>query len=161
MTTDFQPNISKYFSKEGVKEVKSELEERKRQIELSRDILAKNIILPAMARFQFAEYVEIDLEGNVAYKKLDDLVSDDWEFFSYALPSPRVLSRELRACKLYEKNYDSFLKKKFSEFLENGLIEKNVLKHEINLEREGNVYQENHAFGEIQILVMLYQARQK
>jgi len=139
MTIDFQPHISRYFSKEGAKEVRSEAEERKRQVELSRDILAKNIILPAMARFQFAEYVEIDVKGNVAYRELSDLFSDSWEFFRDALPSPRMIPRELRACSIKETDYEDFLKERFNGLCKDGLIAKTIEK--TDLEKEGKVYQ--------------------
>lgn len=56
----FKPKISTYFSENGSKKVQYEIEKRKKQLESSREILAKNIILPTIARYQFAEVVEID-----------------------------------------------------------------------------------------------------
>lgn len=141
MSIKFQPKIRTYFSKNGKSKVDSEIEKKRKQLELSRDVLAKNIILPAMARFQFAEYAEIDNNGNVIYKNVENLFDGSWESFRPALPLPKVLSRELRACNIAETEYENFLQEKIHGFSKQGLLEKRVDREDIDLVKIGEAYE--------------------
>jgi len=154
MSINFQPKILTYFSENERKKIDSEVERRKKQLELSRDILAKNIILPALAKFQFAEYVEINNEGNVTYTDFRDfsetLFTEGWEFFRPLLPSPKIISKELKTCKINESEYENFLKEKFNGFCKDGLIEKKVTREEIDLEKWVSSINQSQVFGGIQ-----------
>ena len=144
MTIEYQPKMPTFFSKDAKKKVNAEVEKRRRQIELSRDTLAKNIILPLIGSFQFAEFVDIDTDGNVTYtnhEALENLFWGGWNTLSLPLPPPKILSKELKACKINEGEYENFLKTKMHEFSKQGLLEKEVDRREVDLAKMGEVYQ--------------------